>query len=101
MGCKPSGGQYFSKNSMASSKEISAAERERYYKAFRMFDKNGGGMISAKELGSVMRQLGKNPTTGELNGMFRESLKISISEVELPFRYGIGQHKSALSYWKV
>ncbi len=36
---------------------------------FKMFDKDGDGTITAKELGIVMRQLGLNPTEDELQEM--------------------------------
>ncbi|CDW81015.1 calmodulin [Stylonychia lemnae] len=37
-----------------------------------MFDKDGDGTITAKELGIVMRQLGLNPTEDELLEMIQE-----------------------------
>ena len=48
---------------------FSEAEREEYYAAFRMFDEDESGTISTKELGKVMKQLGKNPTDQELQGI--------------------------------
>lgn len=37
-----------------------------------MFDKDGDGTISAKELGIVMKQLGLNPTEDEIMEMMNE-----------------------------
>lgn len=37
-----------------------------------MFDTDGGGDISTKELGTVMRMLGQNPTREELNEIIEE-----------------------------
>ena len=37
-----------------------------FKEAFAMFDKNGDGEINIKELTSLMRCLGLNPTEGEI-----------------------------------
>ena len=37
-----------------------------------MFDKDGDGTISCKELGVVMRSLGQNPTESELQEIINE-----------------------------
>uniref|UniRef100_A0A673TA52 EF-hand domain-containing protein n=1 Tax=Suricata suricatta TaxID=37032 RepID=A0A673TA52_SURSU len=37
--------------------------------AFPLFDKDGGGTITTKELGTVMRSLGQNPKETELQDM--------------------------------
>jgi len=43
-----------------------------FKEAFSVFDKDGDGTISEKELGTVMRALGLNPTEEELTQMVRE-----------------------------
>eukprot|EP00462_Mataza_sp_D1_P018554 CAMPEP_0175138228 /NCGR_PEP_ID=MMETSP0087-20121206/10231_1 /TAXON_ID=136419 /ORGANISM="Unknown Unknown, Strain D1" /LENGTH=98 /DNA_ID=CAMNT_0016421105 /DNA_START=87 /DNA_END=383 /DNA_ORIENTATION=- len=50
------------------SEEIIAEFKE----AFALFDKNGDGTITTKELGTVMRSLGQNPTEAELQDMINE-----------------------------
>lgn len=40
--------------------------------AFDMFDADGGGDISTKELGTVMRMLGQAPTKEELDAIIEE-----------------------------
>jgi len=43
-----------------------------YREAFSVFDKNGDGFIGWKELGTVMKTLGLNPTEDELQQMVAE-----------------------------
>lgn len=43
-----------------------------YKEAFSLFDKDGDGTITTKELGTVMRSLGLNPTEAELQDMVNE-----------------------------
>ena len=54
---------------MSNSNSLSDAEKERFLAAFRMFDKDGLGRVSASDLGSMMKSLGKHPTAEELQGI--------------------------------
>ena len=51
---------------------MSEQEREEFKDVFTMFDKDGDGTVSTKELGVVMRALGQNPTDEELWEMIKE-----------------------------
>ena len=46
---------------------------EEFQEAFSLFDKDGDGIITTKELGTVMRSLGQNPTEAELQELIDES----------------------------
>ncbi len=43
-----------------------------FKEAFQIFDKDGDGNITTKELGTVMRSLGQNPTQEEIGKMIEE-----------------------------
>ena len=43
-----------------------------FREAFSLFDKDGDETITTKELGTVMRSLGQNPTESELQEMIQE-----------------------------
>ncbi|GFN98980.1 calmodulin [Plakobranchus ocellatus] len=52
--------------------EKRSGRRREFREAFHMFDKDGDGRITAKELGTVLRSLGQNPTETELRDMINE-----------------------------
>ena len=43
-----------------------------FREAFSLFDKDGDGVITSCELGTVMRSLGQNPSETELRDMVNE-----------------------------
>uniref|UniRef100_A0A8C6FU98 EF-hand domain-containing protein n=1 Tax=Moschus moschiferus TaxID=68415 RepID=A0A8C6FU98_MOSMO len=43
-----------------------------FKEAFSLFDKDGDGTLTTKELGTVMRPLGQNPTEAELQDTINE-----------------------------
>ena len=49
---------------------LSEEQVAEFKEAFSLFDKDGDGTITTKELGTVMRSLGQNPTEAELQGVF-------------------------------
>uniref|UniRef100_A0A8D0BZT6 Calglandulin n=1 Tax=Salvator merianae TaxID=96440 RepID=A0A8D0BZT6_SALMN len=52
---------------------LTEEEIAEFKEAFSLFDKDGDGAITTKELGTVMRSLGHNPTEAELQGMINEA----------------------------
>ena len=43
-----------------------------FRETFKVFDKDGDGSITTKELGNIMRAIGQNPTEVELKMMIDE-----------------------------
>ncbi|CAI5526540.1 unnamed protein product [Closterium sp. Naga37s-1] len=52
--------------------QLSEDQIAEFKEAFSLFDKDGDGSITTKELGTVMRSLGQNPTEAELQDMINE-----------------------------
>ncbi|KAH7818557.1 putative Calmodulin [Monocercomonoides exilis] len=54
------------------SEELTEEQIADYREAFSLFDKDGDGFITTKELGTVMRSLGQTPTEQELKDMIAD-----------------------------
>ncbi|XP_063282938.1 calmodulin-A-like [Pelobates fuscus] len=52
--------------------QLSEEQIAEFKEAFSLFDKDGDGTVTTKELGTVMRSLGQNPTEAELQDMINE-----------------------------
>jgi len=57
---------------MADETQLTEEQIAEFKEAFSLFDKDGDGTITTKELGTVMRSLGQNPTEAELVDMINE-----------------------------
>uniref|UniRef100_A0A1I8ICN0 Protein-serine/threonine phosphatase n=2 Tax=Macrostomum lignano TaxID=282301 RepID=A0A1I8ICN0_9PLAT len=76
------GGQQLSRSSLARiindmsehQQQIDLSEEEiaELHEAFLLFDRDGGGTISANELGDVMRSLGQNPSDEEIKRLIEQ-----------------------------
>ncbi|BAZ22957.1 signal transduction protein [Kalymmatonema gypsitolerans NIES-4073] len=51
---------------------LSEQEVEKLWEAFKVFDEDGSGAISAEELGQIMRSLGQSPNDTDLRDMIKE-----------------------------
>ncbi|KAI8988086.1 calmodulin [Mycotypha africana] len=52
--------------------QLTEEQINEFREAFNLFDKDGDGSITTKELGTVMRSLNLNPTEAELQDMINE-----------------------------
>ncbi|XP_069110890.1 uncharacterized protein [Argopecten irradians] len=52
--------------------QLSEDQIAEFKEAFSLFDKDGDGTITSKELGTVMRSLGQHPTESDLKDMINE-----------------------------
>merc|ERR1712079_792124 len=53
--------------------KLTDEEMDAFKETFMMFDKDGDGTVSTKELGAVMRTLGNNPTQEELEELIDDA----------------------------
>ena len=53
-------------------KVLSDREVEKLWEAFKVFDSDGSGVISAEELGQIMQSLGQSPNETDLRDMIKE-----------------------------
>ncbi|XP_006864950.1 PREDICTED: calmodulin-like [Chrysochloris asiatica] len=56
----------------------------KFKEAFSLFNKDGDGTITTKELGTVMRSFGQNPTEAELQDMINEVDANGNGTIDLP-----------------
>ncbi|KAK9480165.1 hypothetical protein V1514DRAFT_326587 [Lipomyces japonicus] len=52
--------------------QLTEEQISEFKEAFSLFDRNNDGQITTKELGTVMRSLGQNPSEAELADMINE-----------------------------
>lgn len=58
-------------------------------------DKDGDGQITTKELGTVMRSLGQNPSESELQDMINEVDADNNGTIDFPGTFSFGQQKGS------
>lgn len=63
---------------------LTADELATFQEAFTVFDKNQDGTITTKELSTVMRSLGQNPTDAEVQDMINEVDVDGSGAIEFP-----------------
>ena len=52
--------------------KLTEGQIDRFKNAFNLFDKDGDGTVRSREVGTVMRALGLNPTESEVNDLVNE-----------------------------
>uniref|UniRef100_A0A8C9CY67 EF-hand domain-containing protein n=1 Tax=Phocoena sinus TaxID=42100 RepID=A0A8C9CY67_PHOSS len=61
--------------------QLTEEQMAEFKEAFSLFDKDGDGTITTKELGTVMRSLGQNSTEAELQDVINEVDPFCTSEL--------------------
>lgn len=69
---------------MKKAEEFSEEELADFREAFSLFDRTGKGVITTKDLGTVMRALGVNPTEAELKDYIKEVDKEGKGTIDFP-----------------
>merc|ERR1712226_284091 len=62
-----------SKGPTMGDEQLTEEQIAEFKEAFSLFDKDGDGTITTKELGTVMRSLGQNPTEAELHARWMDA----------------------------
>jgi calmodulin len=63
-------------------KTFSKEELAKFKEQFSLFDEDGDGTVNTKELGTVLRALGQNPTKQEIQEMINEVDDDGSGEIE-------------------
>jgi len=64
--------------------QLTEEQVSEFKEAFSLFDKDADGQITTKELGTVMRSLGQNPSESELQDMINEVGADSNGTIDFP-----------------
>lgn len=75
---------HFSQFASAMADQLSNEQISEFKEAFSLFDKDGDGTITTRELGTVMRSLGQNPTEAELQDMINEVDQDGSGTIDFP-----------------
>lgn len=70
--------------SIIMAEKLSEEQIAEFKEAFSLFDKDSDGKITTKELGTVMRSLGQNPSESELTDMINEVDINSDGSIDFP-----------------
>ncbi|GFE53837.1 calmodulin [Babesia ovis] len=64
--------------------QLSEEQIAEFKEAFSLFDRDGDGSITTKELGTVMRSLGQNPTEAEIADMINDIDTSGTGAIDFP-----------------
>ncbi|XP_023235437.1 calmodulin-like [Centruroides sculpturatus] len=64
--------------------QLTEEQISEFREAFSLFDKEGNGTITGKELGTLMRSLGQNPTEAQLKAMIQDLQNSGRDQIDFP-----------------